>query len=165
VCNLKALPPPERGLRVLIVEDVADASAVLALLLRMEGHDVRVAPDGPAALALAEAISPDVVLLDIRLPGLDGWEVARRLRRRSGKPPFLVALTGYGGECDRRRSEAAGIDLHLVKPADPELLLWLLRRFQRTVRGTMRPAQGATARSASAAMAQRTPPPVPGWGG
>src|SRR3954469_13716392 len=122
-------PVPGQGLRVLVVEDLADASETLAMLLRLEGHDVWVAADGPAALRLAGECDPDVVLLDICLPGFDGWEVARRLRGQPlRKRPLLVAVTGYGRECDQQCSAEAGIDLHLVKPVDPEALLGLLQR-------------------------------------
>ena len=131
--------PPESekaGLRILVVEDHADTAATLALLLRMEGHEVQVAPDGPAALEAVQIASPDVVLLDIGLPGMSGWEVARWVTGQPAeKRPLLVAITGYGREEDRRRSEEAGMDLHLVKPVDPDELLGLLRRFYRVVAG------------------------------
>jgi CheY-like chemotaxis protein len=112
---------------VLVVDDNADSAESLALLLTMKGHEVRTAHDGPAALAAAEAYRPEAVLLDIGLPGMDGHEVARRLRRLAGLDSiFLVALTGYGQEEDRRRAEQAGFDAHLVKPADPLALHQLL---------------------------------------
>jgi CheY-like chemotaxis protein len=124
------------GLRILVVEDQADTAATLALLLRMEGHEVQVAPDGPAAVGAVQTAPPDVLLLDIGLPGMSGWEVARWVTEQPAKKrPLLVAITGYGREEDRRRSEEAGIDLHLVKPVDPEKLLGLLRRFRRVVGG------------------------------
>jgi two-component system, OmpR family, response regulator len=120
------------GLRVLVVEDHADSATSLAMLLRISGHEVRVAQDGLAALEMARSDPPDVVLLDLGLPGLDGWQVAERLRRQSApKRPLFIALTGYGREEDRRRSEEAGIELHLLKPADPVQLLRLLARFHR----------------------------------
>jgi two-component system, OmpR family, response regulator len=123
------------GLRVLVVEDRPESAAALALLLRRSGHEVEVAPDGPAALDAVQARPPDVVLLDIGLPGLDGWEVSRRLPGDpAGKRPLLIALTGLGREADRRRSEEAGIDLHLLKPVDPGWLRGLLQRFQSVVR-------------------------------
>jgi two-component system, OmpR family, response regulator len=122
------------GLRVLVVEDDADGALSLAQFLRGLGHEVEVAPDGQAAVEAAQARPPDVVLLDIGLPGLDGWEVARRLQGHpAGKRPLLVALTGYGREADRRRSDEAGIDLHLTKPVDPDQLRWLLPRFQSVI--------------------------------
>lgn len=106
-------------LRVLVVDDNADAAQSLGLLLEASGHDVRTAYDGLTALATALEFRPDVVLLDIGLPGIDGYEVASRLRKL---PAFsqvvLVALTGYGQETDKQRSEASGFNHHLVKPAD-----------------------------------------------
>jgi CheY-like chemotaxis protein len=88
-------------------------------LLRTEWHEVHTAGDGPAALRAAEAFRPEVVLLDIGLPQMDGYEVARRLREQTGvKRALVVALTGYGQEEDRRRTREAGFDAHLVKPAD-----------------------------------------------
>jgi CheY-like chemotaxis protein len=102
------------------VDDNADGLETLALLLELSGHQVRTAADGPAALAAAAAFRPDVVLMDIGLPGMDGYEVARLLR---ADPAFngtrLIALTGWGQDTDRARSSKAGFDLHLVKPVDP----------------------------------------------
>jgi CheY-like chemotaxis protein len=118
-------------LRVLVVEDHADSAETLAVLLRLHGHEVDVAPDGPTALRIAAQNPPDVALLDIGLPGMDGFEVARRLQEQvAGKMPLLVAVTGYGQEEHRRRSKQAGIDLHLLKPVDPEELKQLLARFK-----------------------------------
>jgi len=137
-------PFPGQGLRVLVVEDLADASETLAMLLRLERHSVWVAADGPAALRLTDECDPDIVLLDICLPGFDGWEVARQLRSRPlRKRPLLVAVTGYGRDCDRQCSAEAGIDLHLVKPVVPEALVGLLQRFRQTV---ARPMAGAERR-------------------
>ncbi len=111
------IPPSPR--RVLVVDDNRDGSNSLALLLKMRGHEVQVAHDGATALVTALAMRPEVVLLDIGLPDLDGYEVARRLRNEAGtKEALLVALTGYGQEDDRRRSREAGFDHHLVKPVD-----------------------------------------------
>jgi CheY-like chemotaxis protein len=135
--NVSVPDTPARGgpgLRVLVVEDDPDTVATMAQLLRREGHRVRTALDGPTALGEAAADPPDVVLLDLGLPGLDGWEVARRLRQQAGpKHPLTVALTGYGQEEDRRHSWESGIDLHLLKPADPEYLCRLLRRFRQVL--------------------------------
>ena len=118
-------------LRVLVVEDHADSAETLAVLLRLHGHEVDVAPDGPTALRIAAQNPPDVALLDIGLPGMDGFEVARRLQEQAaGKMPLLVAVTGYGQEEHRRRSKQAGIDLHLLKPVDPEEIKTLLARFK-----------------------------------
>jgi PAS domain S-box-containing protein len=116
---------PQR--RILVVDDNVDAAESLALLLRMEGHDVRVAHDGPAALAAVEAEPPDLVFLDIGMPVMNGYDVARRLRQRPGLGRLvLVAMTGWGQEEDRRRSQEAGFDHHLVKPVEPEALHKLL---------------------------------------
>jgi CheY-like chemotaxis protein len=131
------LPPliteKPKGLRVLLVEDHAESAASMALLLRRHGHGVRVVADGASALEQAHAVLPDVVLLDIGLPGpMDGYEVARCLHeQKAAKRPLLIAVTGLGSDADRRQSVAAGIDLHLVKPADLDGLLRLLKRFQR----------------------------------
>jgi CheY-like chemotaxis protein len=116
-----------RRCRVLIVDDNADAARSLAMLLEMGGHDVRLCYDGDSAVTEAETFHPDVVFLDIGLPGRDGLEVARDLRMRALSPqPVLVALTGYGQAEDVRRSREAGFDHHLVKPADPEAVKALL---------------------------------------
>ena len=123
-----------RALRVLVVEDHADTAASLAALLRLEGHIVDVAPDGATALQIAHQLPPDVALLDIGLPGIDGHQVAKQLReQRNDKRPLLVATTGHGSNEDRLLSDAAGIDLHLVKPVNPEQLQALLKRFETLV--------------------------------
>ncbi len=114
--------------RILVVDDNRDAAVSLARLLeRHYGQEVRVAHDGPSALSAADTFLPEAVLLDIRMPGMDGLEVARRLRQR---PEFertlLVAVTGWGQEADRRQSERAGFNRHLVKPVDPAELQNLL---------------------------------------
>lgn len=111
-----------RKRRVLVVDDNKDGAESLGMLLRMWGHEVRLAHDGATALRLAAAEPPDVLLLDIGLPGLDGYEVARGVRAARGRQPVLVALTGYGQEEDRRRTREAGFDHHLTKPVDPEQL-------------------------------------------
>jgi CheY-like chemotaxis protein len=116
---------PQR--RILIVDDNADAAEGLTLALSVSGHVVRSAADGPAALQTIEQFRPDVVLLDIGLPGMDGYEVGRRIRAATGQSGvFLVALTGYGQEEDRKRTLDAGFDHHLVKPIDPGVILALL---------------------------------------
>ncbi|HLJ91893.1 MAG TPA: ATP-binding protein [Gemmataceae bacterium] len=115
--------------RILVVDDNKDAAQSLALLLKLCGQDVRTANDGPAALEIARTYVPEIVLLDIGLPHMDGLEVARRLRHDLGlKDTLLVALTGYGQEEDRRRSEEAGFNAHLVKPLDLHELHKLLAR-------------------------------------
>jgi signal transduction histidine kinase/DNA-binding response OmpR family regulator len=120
-------PARARPRRVLVVDDNRDAAESVALMLRLDGHDVRVAHDGPAALEAAAAFRPDVVLLDIGLPRMSGHEVAARLLQQphDGKR-LLVAMTGYGQDEDRRRSREAGFDHHLVKPVDPQTLRDLL---------------------------------------
>jgi two-component system, chemotaxis family, CheB/CheR fusion protein len=122
-------PPPGPPLRVLVVEDDPDTSRAAATLLGHAGFRPLVAGDGPTALELAAREGFDAALLDIGLPGMDGYEVARRLRELPREPrPLLVAVTGLPSEADGRRSVAAGIDLHLVKPADTNFLVSLLRR-------------------------------------
>jgi two-component system CheB/CheR fusion protein len=121
-------PPLRRERRVLVVDDNEDAREALRFLLEDEGHDVRTAGDGPGALAEMERFQPDVVLLDIGLPGLDGYEVARAIRKREGgRDALLVAVSGYGLPEDRARSRAAGFDDHLLKPVAPQVLLDLVR--------------------------------------
>jgi PAS domain S-box-containing protein len=118
--------------RVLVVDDSADAAESLRMLLQARGHEVRTAHDGSAALRAAEEFQPDVVLLDIGLPHMDGYEVARRLRDEVGlKNALLVALTGYGQQEDRRRAAEAGFDEHLTKPADLTMLQNLLAKQAR----------------------------------
>ncbi|MCW5889742.1 MAG: response regulator [bacterium] len=119
------------GSRVLLVEDNADAADAVRMLLELLGHQVRVASDGPSALAQLAASLPDVVVLDIGLPGMDGYEVAQRIRAdaRTRHLP-IVALTGYGRTEDATRAAASGIDRHLVKPVDPDALHALLLRLR-----------------------------------
>jgi len=113
--------------RILIVDDNEDAAESLAMLLSITGNETHMAHDGVAAIAAVEHHRPDVVLLDIGLPGLNGYEVCRRLRREPwGKHVVVIALTGWGQEEDRRKSQEAGFDGHLVKPVDYNALLELL---------------------------------------
>jgi len=125
-----ASPAPARqaqGLRVLVVDDNVDAAQMLAALLEMHGHAVSLAYDGESAVDTAARVRPDVALLDIGLPDIDGHEVARRLRAAPQTAgTLLVALTGYGQEQDQRRAREAGFNHHLVKPADVAKLLELL---------------------------------------
>ena len=119
---------PSECYRILIVDDNADSARSLSRLLRLSGHEVSTVHDGPAALEQIEALDPEFIFLDIGLPGMDGYEVARSIRRRSDAGGVvLVALTGYGREEDRRRSHDAGFDHHLVKPVELETLLTLIR--------------------------------------
>ena len=121
--------PRSRALRILIVEDNADAADGLATMLELLGHEARTAPDAPSALALIEAFTPEVVISDLGLPGMDGFELCRQLRERHRLgQALLVALSGYGREEDRSRALDAGFDHHLVKPPDMDRLLTLLAR-------------------------------------
>jgi PAS domain S-box-containing protein len=122
-------PQETKRLRVLVVEDNRDASEALAMLLEMYGHDATVFSDGPKAIEAASKTAFDLALLDIGLPGMDGYEVARRIRMLpNAKSMQLVALTGYGQETDKQRALAAGFDEHLTKPVKIEQLQVLLRR-------------------------------------
>jgi PAS domain S-box-containing protein len=115
------------GHRLLVVDDNEDAANSLALLLRLKGHHVEVAHHGPAALEIAQNYRPDMIFLDIGMPGMDGYEVARRLRQHPDlKDVVLAALTGWGQQEDRRRSAEAGFDHHLVKPPEPKVVESLL---------------------------------------
>ena len=112
---------------ILIADDNQDALESLALMLRLEGHEVHCASDGEEALALAGLQRPEIVVLDVGMPKLDGCEVARRIRAESwGRGAVLVALTGWGQDVDRRRSREAGFDMHLVKPVDPATICDML---------------------------------------
>ena len=118
---------PNRSRSVLIIEDNADARESLRMLLESLGHRVLEAGDGSTGLALARDHQPEVVLIDLGLPGLDGYAVAQALRDRpDGHTPLLIAVTGYGQAEDRRRSTAAGFDAHLVKPVSPVVLSTLI---------------------------------------
>jgi CheY-like chemotaxis protein len=116
------------GRRVLVVDDMVETAKVLARLLeRLGDHEIQLAHNGPAAVEAAKAQRPDIILLDIGLPGISGYDVARQLRRQPELDhTLLVALTGYGGEDDRQRSREAGFDQHLVKPPSLDDLRGLL---------------------------------------
>lgn len=125
--------PPVPRLRVLVVDDDRDSADSLALILRLEGYDPRVARDGESALELARTFRPEAVLTDIGLPGIDGHELARRIlqdRDLSAGLKLLAALTGQGEPEARARSREAGIAHHLVKPIDPEVILALLASLE-----------------------------------
>ncbi|MEM5429276.1 response regulator [Cupriavidus oxalaticus] len=109
------------------MDDNRDAAESLAMLLTQEGHDVHTAFDGIEAVEVAAERQPDVILLDIGLPGINGFDAARQIREQArGRPVVLIALTGWGQEEDRQRSEAAGFDAHLVKPVSLEALQRLI---------------------------------------
>ena len=113
--------------RVLVIYDDLDGMQTLATLLRHMGHQVEFAINGSAGLEAAHRMEPEFVLLDLSLPGMDGFEVARRLKNaRAASRPRIIAITGHSGEDYRRRSLAAGCEQHLVKPVDSETLLRLL---------------------------------------
>jgi PAS domain S-box-containing protein len=125
-------PASPSGLRLLVVDDNHDAADSLAMMLRLQGHEVRVAHSGPAALEAVEDYAPDVVFLDIGMPGMDGHEVARRMRRQPGlEKVVLAALTGWGQQEDRRRTTEAGFDHHLVKPPEPKAVESVLAQLKR----------------------------------
>jgi CheY-like chemotaxis protein len=111
-----------------LIEDNADARMALAALLELEGCVVDTAADGVAGIEIVRVKRPDVALVDIGLPGIDGYEVARRIRELGPPQPFMVALTGYSRPEDRERASVAGFDTHLVKPVDPAALAELVSR-------------------------------------
>jgi CheY-like chemotaxis protein len=131
-----ALAPQDTGdstpkRRLLVVDDNRDAAESMSMLLQLWGHDVVFAYDGPSALETAEQWQPEAVFLDIGLPGMDGYEVAERLRELPhAKGAILIAITGYGQDDDRLRSQRAGIDHHLVKPVAPDALRSLIDSLQ-----------------------------------
>jgi PAS domain S-box-containing protein len=144
VVRLPALPAPPQGAgpaapteqvsgggrRILIVEDVVQVAQMLGMLLQVWGYDSRVAHDGPTGLVAFRTYQPDVVLCDIGLPGMSGYDVAGMMREEPRQTrPLLVAVTGYGGEEDRRRSHEAGFDFHMTKPVDPAALEKLLAGY------------------------------------
>lgn len=131
-------PKSSHGRRILVVDDNKDAVRSLAMLLNLQGHETRTAGDGEEAVQQAVEFNPDVVLLDIGLPKLDGYEVCRTIRKqRLGKQPMVIALTGWGQEDDRRRSKEAGFDSHVVKPVDCQELMRMIE--------SLSPAPGAKA--------------------
>jgi signal transduction histidine kinase len=124
-----------RGRRILIIEDSFDTAETSRLILSREGHDVRVAPDGKSGIAAAHEFQPQVILCDIGLPGIDGYQVAKQLRQDPAlAQTYLVALTGYGRESDRRLAREAGFDQHMTKPID-------FTALRRTLTDIRRPAQ------------------------
>jgi CheY-like chemotaxis protein len=119
-------------LKVLVVDDNCDAANTLSMLLEMVGYEVRTAFDGIEALAEAGRFFPNVVLLDLGMPRMDGLEACRRLREQPwGAKMAVIALTGWGSESDRRRTTKAGFNQHLVKPVEPDAILGLLNGLAR----------------------------------
>ena len=115
--------------KILIVEDNVDTARTMARLLKQLRHEVAVAYNGPEGIEAARVLRPEFVLLDIGLPGMDGYEVASRLRREECcKGAIIIAISGYGRDEDRRRSKEAGFDHHLIKPLDHEALISLLSK-------------------------------------
>jgi CheY-like chemotaxis protein len=118
---------PVHRTRVLVVDDNRDAAETLSALLEILGHNPQVANDGPAALAAMQEFRPQLVFLDLGMPGMHGCEVAEAIRRdRRFDQPVLVALTGWGSESDRERTRAAGFDAHMTKPISVEAIEWML---------------------------------------
>jgi CheY-like chemotaxis protein len=126
--NTRASSAVIRCCRILIADDNRDSAETLAALLRMDGHEVMTVHDGPVALSAFGELKPEVALLDIGMPGLTGYEVARKMRQAAfGAPLTLIAITGWGQDVDKERAVAAGFDHHLTKPVDPRRLADLLR--------------------------------------
>ena len=139
-------PTPRAGCRILVVDDNHDAAEATKVLLELGGHEVKMVGDGSEALASAPVFAPDVVLLDIGLPMMDGYQVARRLREvAQTRASCLIALTGYGQPADRERARVAGFDHHLTKPADPDALLALVDAWIESSGAQRAPARAAQA--------------------
>lgn len=118
--------------RILIADDNHDAADSLSMLFKLSGHEVFIAHTGAQAVASADEFRPDVGLIDIGMPELDGYEVARRIRHESwGREMMLIAVTGWGEADDKRRAIAAGFDRHMTKPIDPEELERLMQQQER----------------------------------
>jgi CheY-like chemotaxis protein len=125
--TVPALKAEKRGFKILVVDDNHDSALSLAMMLSIMGHDTRTAHDGESAVTTAESFLPEVVLLDIGLPKLNGYEVAQRIRQHPwGRSMFLIAVTGWGQEEDRQRSAEVGLNVHMVKPVEPAALEKLL---------------------------------------
>ncbi len=125
-------PLENHPLRVLVVNDYRDNVESMAMLLRLYGYQVDTALGGAAALEIARHQRPNVVLLDISMPGIDGYEVARQLRSLFQHKITIIALTAYGSEDERKRSQNAGFDRHFIKPVDPAEVEQLLRKLALT---------------------------------
>jgi signal transduction histidine kinase len=144
VSPIQARKPQAAGRRVLVVDDNADAAETVAAYLRLEGHETKVVTEGAEVLGSASVFEPQVVVLDIGLPGLDGYQIARQLRAQpSTRETLLIAVTGYGREEDRARAAAAGFDCHFVKPADPVEIQAAIERGRLLGQEQLRPQAGA----------------------
>ncbi len=121
-------PSSARVRRILVADDNVDAGESLAMLLRFDGHEVQLARSGPEALELFARMRPDIAILDIGMPGLSGYDVARRIRQQSGSTSAvtLIALTGWGQEADKARAAESGFDHHFTKPVEPTVLSQLI---------------------------------------
>jgi PAS domain S-box-containing protein len=129
--NAVAEAPSMRSLKILVVDDNEAAAEMLQKVLSIMGHEVRMAFDGEAAVSAAETLRPDLVLMDLGMPRLNGYEAAQQIRAKSwGKEMVLVALTGWGQEEDKQRTQLAGFDLHLVKPIEPTVLQSVIEKFR-----------------------------------
>ena len=133
MADVNELPVPPaaaatpRRFKILVVDDNPDSALSMAMMLSIMGHDTRTAHDGESAVTTAETFLPEVVLLDIGLPKLNGYEVAQRIREQPwGQSMFLIAVTGWGQDEDRQRSSEVGLNVHMVKPVEPAALEKLL---------------------------------------
>ncbi len=130
------LEPAAQRFRILVVDDNHDSALSLAMLLSIMGHETRTAHDGESAVAVAKGFLPEVVLLDIGLPKLNGYEVAQRIREQPwGASMFLIAVTGWGQDEDRQRSAEVGLNVHMVKPVEAGALETLLSNLAGDRRG------------------------------
>jgi CheY-like chemotaxis protein len=124
---------PAQRFKILVVDDNPDSALSLAMMLSIMGHETRTAHDGESAVATAESFLPDVVLLDIGLPKLNGYEVAQRIRETTwGASMYLIAVTGWGQDEDRQRSSEVGLNVHMVKPVEPAALEKLLAELRKS---------------------------------
>lgn len=157
-----AARPAGAGWRVLVVDDNVDAADSLGAVLELAGHEVRIAHDGARALLQAADWMPRAVLLDIGMPGMDGFEVATRLRAQAaGRPLLLVAVTGWGSEDMRQRARRAGFDLHLTKPVEPAAVVDLLARTREQAAADVPPAASPTESPAASPAESRAAWPAP----
>jgi CheY-like chemotaxis protein len=144
--NMRSSDPQEepadrsqvRRLHVLVVDDQDDIAETMAILIRLYGHEVDTASSGAAALTAAQAKTPDVVLLDISMPGMNGYDVAKQFRSMFGYKLLLIAITAYGSAEAKRRCLAAGFDDHFVKPVNPEFVRRLLTELAASFQAGLR---------------------------